>query len=92
MDAWIVGRADRLREAIKDLTKPATASEVTAIASEAENSKHSFLVRIGEYTMSVTMAGGAYDREQEVSDPLLKAALADHNAWLAVDWFRARRR
>jgi len=81
--------ADRLREAIKDLTEPAAASEVTAIASEAENSKHSFLVRIGEHTLSVTMAGGAYDREQEVTDPLLRAALADHNAWLAVDWFRS---
>ena len=81
--------ADRLREAIKHLTEPATASEVTAIAPEAENSKHSFLVRIDEHALSVTMAGGAYDREQEVSDPLLRAALADHNAWLAVDWFRS---
>jgi len=81
--------ADQVREAIKELTEPGRGPEVVALAPASGSPNSSFLVRIGEYALTITIGAGAYDRQQEVSHPLLKAALADHDAWLAVDWFRS---
>ena len=82
--AWDAGH---LREVVEKFTKGSSPVEVTALPPTPDRSSRSFLVRVAGQTCAVTIGSGAYDRDQKARDPRLRAALAEHGAWLAVDSF-----